>query len=126
MRRALEIDVTAFGEQHPEVAVSLANLALLLNDTNRVEEAETLMRRALEINEAAYGEQHPSVAKDLNNLAILLKNDSRGDETDPLMRRSIDILNRYGRQTGQEHGYLQVVNANYHSLQRATGPDQSD
>ena len=73
MRRALEIDVAAFGEQHPTVAIRLNNLATLLLDTNRIEEAEPLMRRALEIDKAALGEQHPNVATRLNNLAILLK-----------------------------------------------------
>ena len=126
MRRALEIDVAALGEQHPDVAVVLGNLALLLMDTNRIEEAETLMRRALEIDEAVYGERHPSVATDLNNLALLLNNDNRSDEAEPLMRRSIEILNRYGRQAGLEHGDFQLVNSNYRSLQRASGPDQSD
>ena len=62
MRRALEIDVATFGEQHPTVATCLNNLAMLLQDTNRIEEAEPLMRRALEIDVAAFGEQHPTVA----------------------------------------------------------------
>ena len=126
MRRALEIDVTALGEQHPSASVVLANLAQLLMDTNRIEEAETLMWRVLEIDEAVYGEQHPKVAKDLNNLALLLRDDNRGDEAEPLMRRSIDIVNRYGRQIGQEHGYFRVVSTNYQTLQRATGPAQRD
>ena len=61
MRRALET-VAAFGKQHPTVAIHLNNLATLLQDTNRIEEAEPLMRRALEIDEAALGAQHPTVA----------------------------------------------------------------
>ena len=38
----------------------LNNLAQMLKDTNRIEEAEPLMRRALEIDVAALGEQHPN------------------------------------------------------------------
>ena len=112
MRRALETGVNAFGEQHPNVAVFLGNLARLLKDTNRIEEAEVLMWRALKVDKAVYGERHPSVAKDLNNLALLLKDDNRGDEAEPLMRRSIEILDRFGRQIGQEHGYFRVVSTN--------------
>ncbi len=126
MRKALKIDETAFGEQHPKVAVDLGNLATLLIDTNRIEEAETPLRRALEINEAVYGEQHPNVAICMNNLAIFLKNTNRIDQAEPLMRRSIDILNSFGRQTGREHGYFQIVNSNYESLERATGSDEPD
>ena len=91
MRRALEIDVVAFGEQHPTVAVRLNNLAQLLQDTNRFEEAEPLMRRALGINEAAFGEQHPIVAICLNNLAALLLDTNRFEEAEPLMRRALEI-----------------------------------
>ena len=44
----------------PTVAIDLNNLALLLQATNRMGEAEPLMRRALEINEASFGERWPS------------------------------------------------------------------
>ena len=91
MRRALEINMTAFGEQHPTVTRDLDNLAQLLQDTNRFEEAEPLMRRALEIDVAAFGEQHPTVARDLNNLAQLLQDTNRFEEAEPLMRRALEI-----------------------------------
>ena len=90
MRRALEIDVTAFGKHHPTVATDLNNLATLLQNTNRIEEAEPLMRRALEIDEAAFGKHHPTVAIDLNNLATLLRDTNRIGEAEPLMRRALE------------------------------------
>jgi hypothetical protein len=40
----------------------LNNLARLLQDTNRLGEAEPVMRRALAIDEASYGQNHPNVA----------------------------------------------------------------
>ncbi|MFN7999618.1 MAG: tetratricopeptide repeat protein [Acidobacteriota bacterium] len=40
------------GADHPNVATDLNNLAQLLQDTNRLAEAEPLMRRALKIDEA--------------------------------------------------------------------------
>ena len=49
MRRALEIDEQSFGEDHPEVAIDLNNLAQLLQATNRLAEAEPLMRRHVKI-----------------------------------------------------------------------------
>ena len=126
MRRALEIDVAAFGKRHPTVAICLNNLATLLQHTNRIEEAEPLMRYALEIDEAAFGEQHPTVAVDLNNLAILLEDTSRFDEAEPLMRRSLDIFDSFGRQTGHEHPYFQRANENYQALQQAMESDESN
>ena len=91
MRRALEIDVAAFGEQHPSVATDLDNLATLLEATNRLGEAEPLRRRALEIDVAAFGEQDRTVATDLRNLATLLQDTNRIMEAEPLMRRALAI-----------------------------------
>ena len=73
------------------VAAASSNLAALLKDTNRLEEAEPLMRRALAFNEGAFGEQHPTVAIDLNNLAMLLQETNRVEEAEPLVRRALAI-----------------------------------
>ena len=64
MRRALEIDEAAFGNQHPTVAISLNNLATLLHATNRLKEAEPLMRRSLDILGSfgrQTGHEHPQL-----------------------------------------------------------------
>jgi hypothetical protein len=46
-RRALAIDETSFGKNHPSVARDLNNLVSPLKETGRPGEAEPLMRRAL-------------------------------------------------------------------------------
>jgi Tetratricopeptide repeat len=71
LRRSLAIDEQNFGLDHPNVARDLNKLAQLLNDTNRVEEAELLSRRSLVILEKALGPEHPDVAQSLNSLAEL-------------------------------------------------------
>ena len=43
MKRALAIDEKSYGPEHPKVAIDLNNLAALLQDTNRLGEAEPLM-----------------------------------------------------------------------------------
>jgi tetratricopeptide (TPR) repeat protein len=91
MRRALAIDENSFGPDHPNVAIRLNNLALLLGDTNRLGEAEPLMRRALDIVEHSFGPDHPDVATALNNLAQLLGDTNRLAEAEPLMRRALAI-----------------------------------
>ncbi len=62
MRRALTISEKSLGTEHPNVATGLNNLATLLQNTNRLAEAEPLMRRALAINEKSLGTEHPTVA----------------------------------------------------------------
>ena len=73
------------------VAVASNNLALLLQRTNRLGEAEPLMRRALELDEATFGRTHPSVAVRLNNLATLLHDTNRIQEAESLMQRALEI-----------------------------------
>lgn len=60
MRRALAIDEASFGEDHPDVAIDLNNLAALLQAINRLTDAEPLMRRALVIFIESVGAEHPS------------------------------------------------------------------
>ena len=91
IRRALAIDETSYGPDHPNVATALNNLAELLRATNRLAEAEPLFRRALAIDEASYGPDHPDVAPDLNNLAGLLQATNRLAEAEPLYRRALAI-----------------------------------
>ena len=71
MRRALEIHEQTYGRDHPDVATDLNNLGRLLQDTNRLAEAEPLMSRALAIFEASFGPDHPSTAIARDNLVAL-------------------------------------------------------
>ncbi len=59
LRRALAIDETTYGSEHPKVANDLNNLSALLHTTNRFAEAEPLIRKALEIGEARYDSDPP-------------------------------------------------------------------
>ncbi|MBD2440459.1 tetratricopeptide repeat protein [Nostoc sp. FACHB-110] len=53
---------TRLGEEHPYVATSLNNLALLYNSQGRYSEAEPLLLQALEMRKRLLGEEHPDVA----------------------------------------------------------------
>jgi len=71
MRRALAINEASFGAEHPKVSIYLNSLAVLLQATNRLTEAEPLMRRAVEIFarfRETTGYDHPSYAVVLENL----------------------------------------------------------
>jgi hypothetical protein len=71
----LVIDETSYGSDHPKVAIRLNNLAALLQDTNRMAEAEPLMRRHLEIflrATQASGHPHPDLSAAVGNYTDLL------------------------------------------------------
>ncbi len=59
----------ARGPDHPDVAIPLNNLAVILLGLGQPEQARPVEERALRINEAAYGPDHPEVAIRLINLA---------------------------------------------------------
>jgi tetratricopeptide (TPR) repeat protein len=80
-----------YGTEHPRYAIALKVLAKILQNTDRIEEAESLMRRALEIDERSFGPVHADVAEDLRDLAVILRNLNRVGETEALLRRSLAI-----------------------------------
>jgi len=71
MMRALGIAEKVQGAEHPDVATSLNNLAMLYKDQGRYQEAEPLLKRALGIREKFLGPDHPDLADSFNNLALL-------------------------------------------------------
>ena len=101
------------GAEHPRVATELSNLALLLQDTDRLTEAEPLMRRALAIDEQSFGTEHPKVAINLNNLAQLLRATNHLTEAESLMRRHLEIFLLFTQRTGHEHPHPHAAVENY-------------
>ena len=120
MRRSLRIDEESYGQDHPRVALDLNNLAGLLQATDRLVDAETMMRRSLQIDEASYGKDHPAVARNLNNLAGLLRVTNRLAEAEPLMHRSLRILIAL-KQQGYRHPNLEAGINNYISFLQVQG-----
>ncbi|MCH7947915.1 MAG: tetratricopeptide repeat-containing protein, partial [candidate division Zixibacteria bacterium] len=70
-RKALKVAEKNVSSDHPDVAKSLNNLALLYSDQGQYAQAEPLYNRSLAIFEKALGPDHPDVAQSLNNLASL-------------------------------------------------------
>ena len=61
MREALEIDKKVYGNEHPDVAIDLNNLAALLRDTGRRAEAKKSGVQAYNIALKALGANHPDM-----------------------------------------------------------------
>ncbi|WP_020559052.1 tetratricopeptide repeat protein, partial [Thiofilum flexile] len=58
--RSLAIREQALGKDHPEVATSLNNLAVLYESMGEYAKALTLYERSLAINEKVLGKNHPN------------------------------------------------------------------
>ena len=69
LQQCEKVTKNRLGLEHPHVAASLNNLALLYFSTGRYSEAEPLYQQALELNKRLLGDNHPDVALSMNNLA---------------------------------------------------------
>jgi CHAT domain-containing protein/Flp pilus assembly protein TadD len=116
--RSLAIREQQLGENHPLVAQSLNNLALLYQAQGRYGEAEPLLQRLPSILEQQLGENHPDVALSVNNLANLYHNQGRYGEAEPLYLRALSILEQ---ELGENHPLVASSLNNLASLYQAQG-----
>ena len=90
-RQAVDIMRAAQGEQHPDYAQSLNNLAQVYCH-RALRGGRALHRQAADIIRAAQGEQHPDYAQSLNNLAQVYYATGRYAEAERLHRQAADII----------------------------------
>ena len=88
------------GDEHPDVATSLHNLASLYDKQGRYGQAEPLYQDALAMTQRLLGDEHPDVAQSLNNLAGLYDKQGQYGEAEPLYQ---DALAMRQRLLGDEH-----------------------
>jgi hypothetical protein len=102
--QALLIRKKALGENHPDYAQSLNNLALLYKSTGAYDKAEPLYQQALLIRKKALGENHPDYATSLNNLAGLYDSMGTYDKAEPfctpmpIQKNAISLNNQGDRE----------------------------
>jgi CHAT domain-containing protein len=117
-QRVLELREKALGPAHPDVALSLNNLAVLYDSTAQPVKAEPLYQRSLAIREKALGPAHPDVALSLNNLAVLYEATGQYAKAKPLMQRSLAIREKA---LGPEHPDVALSLNSLAVLYEATG-----
>lgn len=90
-KQSLIIREKTLEPDHPDVAVSLNNLAAIYYTQGKYPEAEPLFKQSLAIRERVLGPDHPDVATGVNNLALLYKEQGKYAEAEPLYKRSLVI-----------------------------------
>ncbi|MBF0458738.1 MAG: tetratricopeptide repeat protein [Nitrospirae bacterium] len=65
--KALAIDLAAYGDQHPEVAIRYSNIGTAWRNLGDPAKAIEFYQKALAIGLATYGDKHPDVAIRYNN-----------------------------------------------------------
>ncbi len=91
LARAIEIMEASVGENQPEFASALHNLAYLYRTQGRYDRAEPLMERALKIRKATLGENHQDVASSLTSLAHLYFLQGLYARAEPLYVRGLEM-----------------------------------
>jgi tetratricopeptide (TPR) repeat protein len=89
--RAVEVAEKNVGPNHPDVAQSLNDLAVLYSTQGQYAQAEPLYKRALAIREQALGPNDPLVAQSLKDLAALFRATKRSKEAGTLEQRAARI-----------------------------------
>ncbi|MCL2924541.1 MAG: tetratricopeptide repeat protein [Trichodesmium sp. MAG_R04] len=90
--KALKIGKNVLGNNHPDVATILNNLAALYKYQGRYMEAEPLYQQSLVIDKEKLGNNHPNVATSLNNLAALYSSQGKYTKAEPLYQQSLVII----------------------------------
>jgi CHAT domain-containing protein/Flp pilus assembly protein TadD len=91
LQEVLALRREQLGDRHPDVTISLNNLALLYRAQGRFEEAESLYQESLDISREQLGDRHLLVAISLDNLASLYQAQGRFGEAEPLLQESLSI-----------------------------------
>jgi CHAT domain-containing protein/Tfp pilus assembly protein PilF len=88
------------GEDHPDFAANLSELAAIFQVVGSHDEAERLLRAALSIEAKALGERHPQFAADQCQLAMLYFQKGDYAQAERLLTRWAETL---GRTLGEDH-----------------------
>ncbi|NEU77316.1 tetratricopeptide repeat protein, partial [Hassallia byssoidea VB512170] len=116
--QCLLVALERLGEEHPSVAMSYNNLALLYESQGRYGEAEPLLQKALQLTQRLLGEEHPDVAMSYNNLAMLYESQGRYGDAEPLYQKALQLTQRL---LGEEHPHVAMSYNNLAALYQSQG-----
>ena len=115
---ALDLSEERYGENGPEIATDLNNLAEVYRQLGRYDEAEPLYLRAIALDEAQSPSNDANRAATLNNLALLYRAQGRNDKAERMYKQSLGLLeDAYG----YSHPQVAMSLNNLAKLYEATG-----
>ncbi|MCB1164382.1 CHAT domain-containing protein [bacterium] len=119
-RESLRITKELVGETE-NVAITLNNLALNVQDQGNLAAAEELLRESVRVFESTVGEDHPNTASAMGSLGRLLTMRDKLDEGEPLIRRALSSLED---ELGPEHPYTAITRRDLGRLHWRRGEDE--
>ena len=123
--RAMGIRSQRLHAEHPELARSLNNKAMLYEQGMIPHsEAEQLLRRAIDIREKHLPPGHPETAASIHNLGVLLMRMDRYEEAEALLQRAYQL--RVATQVRSRGQHMSGANLLVFRFQSATSRSQHD
>ena len=106
--KSIAINREQLGDQHPDTAISLNNLAVLYKSMGRYEAAELLYLESMKIWKEQLGDRHPDTATGLNKLAVLYYNTHQYQKALAFIQEALPI-------------YIQTLGSTHPATQNANG-----
>lgn len=100
LREAVAGKEKLFGPEHPSLANTLANLAFVVHQRDRLDEAEEIYQKALTLQRKLYQGEHPQTANTLNNLGELYAAQDELERAEALHQEALTIQHA---QLGERH-----------------------
>ncbi|KAL5866436.1 hypothetical protein ACKVWM_011664, partial [Pyricularia oryzae] len=69
----------------------MGNLAWVLNNQGKYEEAEQMLRKTLALYKQVLGPENPSTLAGMNNLALVLDNQGKYEEAEQMLRETLAL-----------------------------------
>jgi len=91
LRNVVAIRKNLLGSEHPDTANALLNLAMSLQKTKQLGEAEAAVRDALAVSRKTVGEQHRRTAFCVEKLGDILRSSGRFSEAEDAYREALAI-----------------------------------
>jgi serine/threonine protein kinase/tetratricopeptide (TPR) repeat protein len=123
IERALILRRQTFGNQHPDVALSLKHLADMKQAKGDYAGAEALYRECVTLSRELLGNEHRAVVDAMGQLAVVLKFQAKYAEAETLYRETLALRHKLPGEDGQL-GVAWDLN-NLAQLLRAKGDDEA-
>lgn len=89
--RALELQQARLGPEHPDVAMTLNNMGMVLAVLGRADDAIASYQKSLDIHRAIEGPGHPNTATAEHNLGVLLRSRGRYVEARAALEQALAV-----------------------------------
>jgi Tfp pilus assembly protein PilF len=79
------------GKEHPSILASMNNLASVLSDQGKYEQAEEMHRQTLMLKEMVLSKEHTSTLTGMNNLTWVLSDQGKYEQMEEMHRQALGL-----------------------------------